>query len=180
MPTILSHPAVPLAIGLGLGRLRISLRLLLVAVFASIAPDFDVISFHLGIDYSHQLGHRGFTHSIFFAVTLGILALLFAKLLKTNRSKAFFFVTLAAASHGLLDMCTNGGLGIAYFWPVTDTRYFLPTRPILVSPLNLQRFLEARGLAVIVSELKWVWLPAISLCILLRLFFKNKCSKIKE
>src|SRR6267378_8050335 len=44
----------------------------------------------------------------------------------------FFF--LATASHGLLDAMTNGGLGVAFFAPFCDTRYFLPWQPIVVSP----------------------------------------------
>jgi inner membrane protein len=41
--------------------------LLFAAIFSTILPDFDVITFHFGIPYSHPLGHRGFTHSILFA-----------------------------------------------------------------------------------------------------------------
>tara|TARA_R110001592_G_scaffold140302_6_gene361233 strand:- start:1054 stop:1314 length:261 start_codon:yes stop_codon:yes gene_type:complete len=47
--------------------------LLLAAVFSTILPDFDVIGFKLGIPYSHPLGHRGFTHSILFAVIWALL-----------------------------------------------------------------------------------------------------------
>lgn len=41
--------------------------LILAAVVSTILPDFDVVSFKLGIAYKHPLGHRGFTHSILFA-----------------------------------------------------------------------------------------------------------------
>ena len=44
--------------------------LLLAAIFSAILPDFDVIAFKLGIAYQHPLGHRGFTHSILFALLL--------------------------------------------------------------------------------------------------------------
>jgi inner membrane protein len=37
---------------------------------------------------------------------------------------AFAFLFLAAASHGVLDAFTNGGLGIALFWPWSGARYF--------------------------------------------------------
>jgi inner membrane protein len=139
MPTILTYPAVPIAVGLALGRKVISVRLLVVSVLASILPDLDVIGFKLGIAYSHQLGHRGFSHSIFFAILIGLLACIFARQLKARRSPTFLVVALATASHGFLDMCTNGGLGIAYFWPFSEQRYFLPFKPILVSPLDLIR-----------------------------------------
>jgi len=57
---------------------------------------------------------------------------------------------------------TNGGLGIAFFWPFTDTRYFLPWQPIEVSPIGAARFLNQRGLEVLQSELIWVVLPILS------------------
>jgi len=107
------------------------------------------------------LGHRGFTHSLVFAVTLGVIALLASGWLRTSRLKAFIFVALFAASHGLLDMCTNGGRGVALFWPFTNERYFFPWRPIEVSPLTLDRLLSERGAAVLGSELLWVWMPAV-------------------
>ena len=36
-------------------------------------PDLDVIGFSFGIQYADMLGHRGLTHSIFFAILLGAL-----------------------------------------------------------------------------------------------------------
>lgn len=42
--------------------------LLVAAIFSTILPDFDVVSFQLEIPYLHPLGHRGFTHSIVFAL----------------------------------------------------------------------------------------------------------------
>jgi inner membrane protein len=64
-------------------------------------------------------------------------------------------------SHGLLDAMTNGGLGVAFFAPFSNERYFLPWRPILVSPLSIHVFFGSRkGLRVMWSELGWIWLPA--------------------
>ena len=56
---------------------------------------------------------------------------------------------------------TNGGLGVAFFSPFDNNRYFLPCRPIQVSPIAIHRFLGARGYAVLESELLWIWVPAI-------------------
>ena len=55
---------------------------------------------------------------------------------------------------------TNGGLGVAFFSPFDNTRYFLPWQPIAVSPLSLTRFFSGRGLKVLQSELLWIWIPA--------------------
>lgn len=163
MPSILTHPAVPLCLGLVLGPKRVSGRLMLAGVVAAIAPDFDVAAFKLGIEYAHQLGHRGASHSIAIALVFGAIAALFAGRLRARPTTAFLFVASAAASHGLLDMLTNGGLGVAYFWPLSGERYFFPTRIIEVSPLRLSRFVGPAGAAVVLSELLWVWLPCVAL-----------------
>lgn len=167
MPTILSHPAVPLALGVGLGQRLISPRLLIAGVIASIAPDFDTVGFKLGIDYAHDLGHRGISHSIVFALILGLIAYAFAHRLHTTKNRAFVFISAATLSHGLLDMCTTGGLGVALFWPFSHERWFFPLQVIKVSPIGISRFLTERGLAVLLSEALWVWLPCIVIALVL-------------
>ncbi len=72
--------------------------------------------------------------------------------------QAAVFVFVCAASHPLLDAMTSGGLGVALAWPWSEHRFFAPWRPIRVSPFAPQ-FFSARGLATLMSELRWVWLP---------------------
>jgi inner membrane protein len=160
MPTIFSHVAVPMAVGMALGAPTISRRLLFAGMAASVVPDLDVLAFRLGIGYSHELGHRGFSHSFAFALLLAGAAALNARQLQATAKAAFFFVLVATASHGLLDMLTNGGLGVALAWPVSEQRYFFPWHVIEASPLSLRRVFGAAGLAVFKSELLWVWLPS--------------------
>lgn len=167
MPTIISHTAVPLAIGLGLGSSLIPRRLLLAGVAASIIPDLDVIGFKFGIAYSDDMGHRGITHSLLFSLVVGLIAYYLAPLLRSPPRRAALFVFMAGISHGILDMFTNGGLGIAFFWPFSHERFFMPWRVIEVSPIKIEQVLSTRGLVVIYSELRWVWLPCILLGILL-------------
>ena len=62
----------------------------------------------------------------------------------------------------LLDAMTNGGLGVAAFWPFDQTRYFCDWRPIRVSPFGLKALLSQRGAAVMLSELRWVWGPCLA------------------
>ncbi|MFA6901479.1 MAG: metal-dependent hydrolase [Gallionellaceae bacterium] len=161
MPTILSHAAVPLALGLGLGIRVIPKQLLVAGIVASIIPDLDVLAFRLNIAYSHDLGHRGVTHSVVFALVVALLALAMSQQLRCSRAVAFSFVGLSAVSHGLLDMITNGGLGVALWWPWSSERFFAAWQVIEVSPLSLSRVFSSRGLAVLQSELLWVWLPAV-------------------
>ncbi len=156
----MTHTAVPLAIAVALGRGRVSTRLTIAGIAASMILDADVLAFGFGIPYASDFGHRGFTHSLIFAIAAGLIAGLASPLLDSGRRTAFLFVAVAAASHGLLDMLTNGGLGVAYFWPVFSDRFSFAYRPIEVSPIGIGRFLSADGLRVIASELFWVWLPA--------------------
>ncbi|KFB98094.1 putative membrane-bound metal-dependent hydrolase [Trabulsiella guamensis ATCC 49490] len=67
MPTIITHAAVPLCLGLGLGTRVIPPRLLLTGIALSMLPDADVLAFKFGIAYGNIFGHRGFTHSLLFA-----------------------------------------------------------------------------------------------------------------
>lgn len=148
---------------LALGKKRIEPRLLVLGVVASMLPDSDVLAFRLNIAYAHAFGHRGASHSVFFAFLLGGLGAFLAPRLGLARIKAFTFITLSAASHGLLDMLTNGGLGVALWWPWSNERYFLPCPVIEASPLSLRRVFGPAGLNVLRSELIWVWLPALGL-----------------
>lgn len=180
MPTILSHAAVPLALGLGLGIRVVPKQLLLAGIVASILPDLDVLAFRLNIAYSSDLGHRGVTHSVAFALVVALLALALSQKLRSTRVFAFAFVGLSAVSHGLLDMITNGGLGVALWWPWSSERFFAAWQVIEVSPLSLSRVFSSRGLAVLQSELLWVWLPAVlvaSALLALRVLISNVVLK---
>lgn len=84
-----------------------------------------------------------------------------AKHFNASRATVFWFVAVCTASHGVLDMFTNGGLGAALWWPFSEARVFSPWQVIEVSPLSLRRAFSARGCAVLQSELLWVWLPAV-------------------
>jgi inner membrane protein len=169
MPTIFTHPAVPLGLSPVVRRLPISL--LLVACFCSSMPDADVAAFGFGIPYEHPFGHRGFTHSILFAILLAAFAA-FAHRRLTRSSfpfrASFLFLFISIASHGVLDAMTTGGRGVGFFIPFSNRRFFLPFRPIRVSPIGADDFAE-RARAVLTSELLWVWLPcaAIALALLI-------------
>jgi inner membrane protein len=166
MPTILSHIAIPLMSGTVCSRMQVSGRLVIAAIVASILPDADSIGFRLGIPYGSMFGHRGFSHSLVFAVILGLVGLVCAKWLRSKRITAFFIIAIAALSHGLLDALTNGGYGIAFFSPFSNERYFFPWQPIRVSPLSITRFLSFRGWKVLQSEFMWIWVPVIAVSVL--------------
>ena len=175
MSSLLTHPAPVLALGLALGLRRIPIRLFMVAAVFSLLPDFDVIGFRLGISYDSWLGHRGFSHSLFFALFCGAFGAWIAPWLKASRLLSGTVIFLAVASHIALDALTNGGLGVAVFWPFSDARYFFHWQPIQASPLNLKTFFTTqKGLRVIVSELCWVWLPLMLTAFIFRSSMRRK------
>lgn len=165
MPTILTHPAVPLAIGLGLGSNIIPRRLLVAGVIASIVPDFDVIGIQFGVVSGTEYAHRGFTHSFAFAAALAVLGCFASRWFRASIAATLLFLLASAASHGVLDSFTNGGSGVAFLWPFSAERFFAPWRVIEVSPIGLSRFLSPRGVTVLGSELLWVWSPAVVLAL---------------
>ena len=161
MPTVFTHALLPLAAGAALGTTRLPPRLIAAGMLAAVLPDADVVAFKLGIDYAHALGHRGASHSLVFASLCGMIAACGTRWFKAPALTTFLFIALSAASHSLLDMFTDGGLGVALFWPWSDARHFAPWRMIEVSPFA-NRFFSARGIDVLLSELRWVWLPALT------------------
>jgi inner membrane protein len=176
MPTIITHAAIPALLGAAAGKSRISRPLLCAGALAAMLPDADVLGFKFGIAYADAFGHRGAAHSIGFALLLALLAAALHRPLQTSAWRAFGFVGLATVLHPLLDACTNGGLGVALWWPLDSHRLFFPWRPIEVSPIGA-RFFSARGWQVIQSELRWVWLPTSALALLLwqwRLYRDNR------
>jgi inner membrane protein len=58
---------------------------------------------------------------------------------------------------------------VALLWPVSAERFFAPAalRVLEASPIGLTRFLSARGVTVLESELRWIWLPALALGLIL-------------
>ncbi|MDR1463017.1 MAG: metal-dependent hydrolase [Azoarcus sp.] len=174
MPTIITHAAPALALGSALGFRRIPPRLFYAVVFCAMLPDFDVIGFRLGVNYGDLFGHRGFSHSLLFAALCAALAWAAAPFLRCQRWLASTLVFAAIASHIALDAATSGGLGVAAFWPFSDERYFLPWRPIRVSPLNPRIFFSGRGLVVLQSEFLWVWLPCLTFAAATRLWLSRR------
>lgn len=112
----------------------------------SLLPDLDVIAFRFGIPYAAPFGHRGASHSIGFAVIAALVAWLLTR--SWRSTLALFAVVL---SHPLLDALTDGGMGVALFWPFSDVRVFAPWTPIPVAPIG-KGMLSMRGAYVLLVE----------------------------
>ncbi|HVE87783.1 MAG TPA: metal-dependent hydrolase [Myxococcales bacterium] len=161
MASLIGHGALGLlAARFGVPAARGRARALAAAgmVALSMLPDADVVGFKLGIPYPDPFGHRGATHSFLFAAVAGALA---ALAVRSPRLAPWCMALIA--THPLLDALTDGGLGVALFWPLSDRRFFFPWRPIPVSPIG-PGFLSARGLRVALTELV-LFAPAYALAL---------------
>jgi len=170
MSSVFTHAALPIALYTVFPRNRISSSVVIVGSICSVAPDLDVVGFSFGIKYGEMLGHRGITHSISFAAVVAILVtILMRSSGKRNRLITFLFLFISTISHGILDSMTNGGLGVAFFAPFNNARYFFRWRPIQVSPIGMD-FFSPDGVWVIFSELKWIWFPSAVVITIVRLW----------
>lgn len=184
MPTIITHAVVAMALATKARGIQAAhrWRLFLACAACAILPDLDVIGFQFGVQYNSLFGHRGFTHSFFFAA---LLALPLAWLLhRKTRGGGLAFLRLFAllfgvtASHGLLDALTDGGEGVAFFSPFSNHRYFFPYRPVMVSPIGVGAFFGLRGLLVLINELLLIILPLAIVLFLPELWKKARSRKI--
>jgi len=161
MPTIFSHAFFASAAGSALAPARFRLRFLILTCLCAVLPDVDVVAFSFGINYGSVFGHRGITHSILFSIVVGCLVAVFCfGRAEVSRLKLAAYFSAVTLSHPLLDMLTDGGLGVALLAPFSDQRFFFPWRPVRVSPIGTGFFSE-QGVAVMLSELLFIWVPGI-------------------
>ncbi|MDY8138208.1 subclass B1 metallo-beta-lactamase [Aquimarina sp. 2201CG5-10] len=180
MASIFAHGFTAYALGKTFSKEITATKFWILGIVCAILPDADVISFAFGIPYEDFWGHRGFSHSLVFALLLGIVI----TFLFYNRkffSKTGFILILyfmvCTASHGVLDAMTTGGLGIAFFSPFDDTRYFFPWRPIQVSPIGASKFFSKWGIKVLLSELIWIGIPGTIYILVTNQLRQNKQKK---
>ena len=172
MASVFGHSIVAYTIT-KISQRKVSRTLIVLSILSAILPDIDVIAFKFGIPYEHMLGHRGLTHSILFAI-FWALALTFS-FGKLHKQLYFFVLFFSTISHGILDAMTSGGRGVGFFIPFSDERYFFPFRGIRVSPIGIEKFFSEWGVQVILSELKFIFLP----CALILLFLRLKKQQNK-
>ncbi len=163
MASVFGHVVLAYAMGKSLRTPFHTPRFWWFTMACCLLPDVDVLGLALGIPYEHMLGHRGLTHSIVFAMLVGLVvprwatpAIAFGTRPYWVVAVYFFLITL---SHGFLDALTDGGLGIAFFAPFDSTRYFLPLRPLSVSPIGISAFVSHEGFRVLLGELVWIGIP---------------------
>ena len=163
MPTLITHGFVSVAMGNAVARRPMPRGFWPLMIGLALLPDLDVVGFRLGIPYGSFWGHRGISHSLLFALAVSFAAAMasyrFFRSRFRSRWRLWGLLAAVMLFHPLADAATNGGLGCALLSPIDNTRYFLPWRPIEVSPIGVGSFLTPRGLDVLASEALWIWLP---------------------
>ncbi|MCK5124749.1 MAG: metal-dependent hydrolase [candidate division Zixibacteria bacterium] len=181
MPTIFTHAITGLAAGKLSFFKDMPARFWIFSIICPMIPDFDVVLSRFGVPFKSFYAHRGFFHSLTFALIVAlIVAFIFFKKQgyfsrRWNSLTLYFFIITAL--HPLMDMLTNGGPGIALFSPFTDARFFFPWRPIPVSPLGIRSFFSEWGLNTMVFEILWIWLPLgalVAAVLLVHRFMKKR------
>ena len=93
-------------------------RVLLTGASLAILPDIDYV-FYLGLGLG-ETWHRTFTHSIVFAIAVGLLT---AAFVRTERMRMGLVYSLVTLSHALLDILTSRDIGgVELFWPFDNER----------------------------------------------------------
>jgi inner membrane protein len=144
-----------LAVGLLAGRLhggaenatrpRASAGTMLAFAALAVLPDADVVVVACGIPDEGAGGHRGASHSLLLAVTIGLTSALIARRFGWPVVRTAVAATLAVASHGVLDAIGEGGRGIPLLWPLSDERFMSPWRVLPDAPRGL-KMLSRHGL----------------------------------
>jgi inner membrane protein len=162
MPSLLGHAVAGLAITETFHRARLPRRIWVLAPMCAMAQDLDWFVSFLAYHKNHILNHRGVAHSLFGALLLAAAVLILALRRDQRSFQAWLCLTLAALSHGLMDACTSGGVGVALFMPFSDSRWACLWQPIQVAPLPLGREDLWLFLASLRSEALWIGLPALA------------------
>lgn len=135
-------------------------RVITLAAICGVVPDLDLIGWPLGVSTFTLFGHRGVTHSIAFAVMLGVaVAGLLPGITRRERVIAGVVLILATVTHSVLDaMTTYSPTGPAFWAPFSNERYRFSWMPLT----------GAGGFATdFGQEVIYACLPALALILLI-------------
>jgi inner membrane protein len=149
------HFAPAVALAVALGPRRIGWRLAMAGACCGVMPDADFLLYGLRFDsYAGTYGHRGFTHSIGFALLVGAFAAVAVRRRSPrDRWLVATYLALCTLSHPLLDGLLDRGICNAWFWPLDGARHCLNWRPIPMQGVPLF------GMQRLATELLWIGVP---------------------
>jgi inner membrane protein len=155
MATVYTHAMVGVSLAYLCTRRRTRWVYWLVAALLPVIADLDTLMLAPSISVRD---HRGFTHSLAFSLALGLTTtIVLGWYLRMGFWRLVVLFSVIAASHGILDLFTTAGNGVALWWPISDVRIG-PWGPIPVADLALDWPNPNRSRAVR-AELLYIWLP---------------------
>lgn len=163
MPSIFAHAAAGAALAIAFSPVQRRPVWLAGAVCAAL-PDIDALGRPFGnLGYESMFGgHRGFTHSVLFAVALGGAATCAVRGYASSRHarlRLWLAFALAFVSHGVLDALSTIGTGVAFWAPFSWTHYEFTWQPL--GEIGPGPYGPTRIFAILGNELFWVGLPAL-------------------
>ena len=130
MPSSFTHAFVGGAIGKMYSEQISTRRIILVSIFLSVMPDFDVVGDWLGAAPESMFAHRGITHSLLFAaIVSAIVPRLVARRVEWFSPlwwRLYSCFIISISSHAILDMFNYGNLGVALFAPFDESMHPVP------------------------------------------------------
>lgn len=170
MPSFLGHAAAGIALGAAFADEETPRRAWVLGTLCALAPDLDWFTAFLRVHPGNFLAHRGITHSLMGAFVLATAAFLFGFRAEQRRGRIRAYLLLAALSHGLLDACTSGRIGVAFFYPFSMTRWGCFWQPFRDAPLPFWPGLQIPFLGALLGEVLWIGAPGLLLVGGIRLF----------
>ncbi len=106
--------------------------LILFSVITAVLPDFDIVIFL--VFQPQMVPHRGFSHTLLFALlSSGILTLVASRFMQMRLARLWSVLFLAALSHLLLDYLMGAGAPVPLFWPFLDLGFICPYKLVPVA-----------------------------------------------
>jgi len=111
---------------------KVQIGLLLLGAFMAVAPDLDFIP---GIIVGKPaLYHQGISHSIGFAVLVGLVTAVIFKMRGRSFGLVFYLCFFSYGSHLFIDLFgadQRPPFGIPFFWPISGEHFISPVKPFL-------------------------------------------------
>lgn len=130
MPSSIAHGLAAAGIGALLAPRPVPRGYWVAGIGLATLVDLDAIGRPFGWgDVALLGGHRALTHSLPFAIAAGILVTWLCFWRTETPGRIAVYLVLATASHGLLDLLTPYGAGVALLAPFSDARVLSPWQP---------------------------------------------------
>lgn len=163
MPSFFGHAVAGIALGAAFTDEKTPRRAIALGTLCALAPDLDCFTLFLKLHPGNYLAHRGVTHSLLAAVMLAATVLLLGFKAEQRTSRMGVYLLLATLSHGLLDACTSGRIGVAFFYPFSSSRWGCYWQPFVDPPLPFWAGQRLPFLEAVAREALWIGVPGLLL-----------------